>query len=317
MSQTKQSIRDKQPNKADARQTAQIQKVSEMLPKWDQDPMFTLRSLNESYSRNDAKATYLQRTVGNQALRRITAESTRSEYNPKIEHKIVYANLQIARQIRNSEPPDAGAFGMHGVHPGSGAPAPTMGLMHKPVWRVSVPTSPGWVSVRPTYLLIKAGEPFELPHFLKVREESTNGSNKNVTILEGRYQGADVDIHAHALESARTPQPPATAKFDTTRGKFWFGGQGPISAKTDPSNPVPKGVHDIEIPDFHHQLGSRYGDFGTTWFRLGHGGDRYLHPGSVSLGCSTITDTSKWPAIWRYLISSRKNNISVGELEVI
>jgi hypothetical protein len=80
---------------------------------------------------------------------------------------------------------------------------------------------------------------------------------------------------------------------------------------------LPRGKHDIEIPDFQHtEYGERYGRFGTTWFRIGHSGDRYLHPGRVSAGCVTITQYNEWPNIWLYLINSRKDARSVGEIEI-
>ena len=183
--------------------------------------------------------------------------------------------------------------------------------------RVRFPVHPGWVPVRPTYWLIKSGEPFEFPHFLKVREESAAGSRTNVTALEGLYTGTDAFINTALLGSSGTPKAAAKTKFDRSKGEFWYGGVGPVTSKSDPKNPVPRGKHDLEIPDFHHKLGSGYGAYGTTWFRIGHSGDRYLHPGQQSLGCSTITDTSEWPKIWKYLITSRKDSKSVGEHVVV
>ena len=182
--------------------------------------------------------------------------------------------------------------------------------------RVDVPSHPGWMDVEPTHYIIKSGEPFEFPHFLEVIVNSTKDAKKNVTALEGRYLGKYANIASSKLTTPVAPDSAATAKFNVTKSELWFGGNGPVKAITDPDNPVPKGKHDIEIPDFQHKNGSKYGDFGTTWFRLGHSGDRYLHPGQVSLGCATITETSEWPKIWKYLISARKDNFSVGELEV-
>ncbi|MEG4318615.1 MULTISPECIES: DUF4157 domain-containing protein [unclassified Microcoleus] len=186
-----------------------------------------------------------------------------------------------------------------------------------PEWRIYASTSPGWASVTPVYWLISKGEPVELPHFLKVESSNVLRSPKKVQIVEGRYYGHEAVVPATSLVSATAANPKATAKFDISKGEFWYGGKGPISAMTQPDNPTPKGTHDIEIPDFHHDHGAKYGDFGTTWFRLGHSGDRYLHPGRVSLGCTTINQTSEWPQIWNYLISARKDNQSVGELEVV
>jgi hypothetical protein len=138
-----------------------------------------------------------------------------------------------------------------------------------------------------------------------------------VTILEGRYKGKDADVSNWVLGQDEAAKPAASCKFDITKGQLFYGSNGPVDATTQNTNPTPIGKHDIEIPDFQHSLGSKYGDYATTWFRLGHGGDRYLHPGRVSLGCTTCKDISKWPDIWAYLIKSRKDDQSVGELEVV
>jgi Domain of unknown function (DUF4157) len=187
--------------------------------------------------------------------------------------------------------------------------------------RVNAPSSPGWEGVDPQYILIKSGEPVELPHFLKlkIQDNKCKAGKEGWTVLEGRYEDHDVCIAGGALVAASSVAAgaAATAKFDIGKGQFWYGGTGPIDATTDTTNPVPKGTHDIEIPDFHHDLGAKYGDFATTWFRLGHSGDRYLHPGRVSLGCTTIKATSEWPKIWKYLISARRDNKNVGELTVV
>jgi outer membrane protein OmpA-like peptidoglycan-associated protein len=196
-------------------------------------------------------------------------------------------------------------------------PAPTTSRSGKSLWRVSAPSHPGWVSVKPTYLMFSSGEPFEFPHFMLVEENSASGSTMNVTTLEGRFQGSDAEMSSSDLMTPVAADPPATAKYDIAAGEFWYGSNGPIAATTDSTNPVPTGTHPIEVPDFSHRLGSSYGDFGTTWFRLGRSGDRYLHPGRVSLGCTTITDTTAWPDIWQYLVSARKDSRTVGELEVV
>ena len=92
------------------------------------------------------------------------------------------------------------------------------------------------------------------------------------------------------------------------RANYEYGNAGPIATKTDPGNPVPTGTYDLEIPDEVHNLGTTYqGDspFATTWFRVGHSGDRYLHPGRISAGCVTVTDTKKWTDVYNYLIKRR------------
>jgi hypothetical protein len=218
--------------------------------------------------------------------------------------------------------PDSGDTGALPDSADTGGSGTTTGAASPRILRVNVPATPGWASVTPNTTFLDLKEPREFPHFLKVREDVVTGSKTRITALEGRYLGYllggyDADIDTRLLTSAGPPTAAITCKFDYAAGEFWYGGAGPVAAKTDPTNPVPKGTHDIELPDFQHHLGSGYGDFATTWFRLGHSGDRYLHPGSESLGCATVTDTTEWPNIWRALITARKDERSVGELEVV
>jgi hypothetical protein len=186
------------------------------------------------------------------------------------------------------------------------------------LFRVDAPASPGWASVDPTYVFTIRGEPREFPHYLKVRVDDATGSKWNVIAQEGRYNGSDADIDPAKLNGTAAYASAGKIKFDKAGEQLWYGGNGPVEAFTQDTNPVPDGTHDLEIPDFQHSLGSKYGDYATTWFRIGHSGDRYLHPGSVSLGCSTVRETGKWPDIWRYLIRRRKDdNKSVGTIEVV
>ena len=58
--------------------------------------------------------------------------------------------------------------------------------------------------------------------------------------------------------------------------------------------------------------------YAKTWFRIGHSGDRYLHPGERSAGCITVKDTKRWTEIYRHLIISRKHDSrSIGVVKVI
>ena len=185
-------------------------------------------------------------------------------------------------------------------------------------FRVDAPSSPGWASVDPIYRLTIRGEPREFPHYLKVRVDDSTGKKWAVTAKEGRYKGKDVEIDLAKLNGLAAYESAGTIKFDWANEKLWYGGKGPVEAFTQASNPVPKGTHDLEIPDFQHDDASKYGDYATTWFRIGHSGDRYLHPGTASLGCSTIRETSAWPKIWDYLIRRRTgDDKSVGHIEVV
>lgn len=184
-------------------------------------------------------------------------------------------------------------------------------------WRVNAPMHPGWQPVQPSNYFIPQGEANELPHFLKVREVFRRNSDTKVKISEGRYENKFAFINTGALTPFSESSTPATTKFDKSNNQFWYGGTGPIEAVTSSSNPTPIGKHELQIPDFQHMRGSKRGPYGTTWFRIGDSGDRYLHAGDNSLGCTTITRISEWPKIWAYLITARRNSRSVGELEVL
>jgi hypothetical protein len=201
---------------------------------------------------------------------------------------------------------------------GGGTPAPATGgaLGAGSACRVWAYASPGWVSVKPTYLALKGGEPFEFPHQLRVRVDSVDGNDRNVVAKEGRYKAKDADMSTDALTLDSSARSGAECSFDIGKSEFRWGGSGPVSAITHSGNPIPTGEHDLEIPDYQHSLGSKYGDFGTTWFRVGHSGDRYLHPGRVSAGCITVDATAEWPKIYRYLIDARKDDTSVGTVKV-
>jgi hypothetical protein len=91
---------------------------------------------------------------------------------------------------------------------------------------------------------------------------------------------------------------------------------GPFPATIDADNPLPAGTYDVEIADLPHQRGNGYGSFGTVWFRIGHSGNRYLHPGKStggSIGCAP----SHWTDIFQILHRARLNKKTVGTLSVI
>ena len=55
-----------------------------------------------------------------------------------------------------------------------------------------------------------------------------------------------------------------------------------------------------------------------TWSRIGHRGRSYLHPGAMSLGCVTVTETAWWEELYHLPIVARKGDgVSVGVLRVV
>lgn len=181
----------------------------------------------------------------------------------------------------------------------------------------------GWLIVRHAN---KSTYP-PLPQYLKVNHQKTELGRDHFVIMEGRNKGkfASVSIKASNdsyLASGASPHTiAATVKFNITTGKLWYGNLGPINTKTMTGNPVPVGKHNLEIPYEAHSLGTGYqalSKYAKTWFRIGHSGDRFLHPGRISAGCVTVTDIAAWTRIYEYLIKSRKGDgKSVGTIEVI
>lgn len=165
-----------------------------------------------------------------------------------------------------------------------------------------------------------------LPQFVKVKVEKVEHGRDYFTILEGKSKGKRASVshdngRSRLLSGANLHQPAATVKFAWPAGKLWYGNTGPIEATTDEDNPVDYGTHAIEIPDEVHGLARGYegsAKYATTWFRVGHSGDRYLHTGSVSAGCVTVTEIASWDKIYAYLIKARVGDgLTVGTIEVV
>ncbi|MFE6838581.1 hypothetical protein ACFVFI_27545 [Streptomyces sp. NPDC057705] len=116
--------------------------------------------------------------------------------------------------------------------------------------------------------------------------------------------------------------PAGEITYVKSSGKLWYGFTTflGIAVAADPSNPIPRGKYDLEIPDEVHPLGGPYESisvYAKSWFRIGHSGDRYLHTGTHSAGCATVMDVAKWTDIYLYLIRRRKGDgMSVGTLNV-
>ncbi len=159
-----------------------------------------------------------------------------------------------------------------------------------------------------------------LPQYLRVDYLKSEGGRDFFKIVEGKSSGKEASVrHKQDGGSFLADGDPTlnegiihfvieTKQLFYRDGENWI---GPITTVTDPSNPVPIGTHDIEIPDEIHDKARSYisqTPFAETWFRIGHDGDRYLHPGSITLGCVTVTDIPKWTEIYNYLIKRRKGD---------
>ena len=114
-------------------------------------------------------------------------------------------------------------------------------------------------------------------------------------------------------------EPMAKATYSISKKIFTLNNKK-YKTEDDPKNPWKKGLYDIEIPDCAHRSSPVYekAKRHKTWFKIGHTGERYLHVGSYSLGCMTITEVDKWMEIYNALIKARKGDfMSVGVLEIV
>lgn len=184
----------------------------------------------------------------------------------------------------------------------------------------------GWLMVR-----YEDGSTYPpLPMYTKVEVFKVEDGREHFRILEGRSRGKVASVRVPGsggsyLADARGPHGGAgSLHYDRTIGALWYGSmdrtQPGIACKIYPENPPPLGTHALEIPDEVHDIGSSYlsrSRYATTWFRIGHSGDRYLHPGTVSLGCVTVEEVEKWTNIYNYLIGRRLGDgKSVGRIRV-
>ncbi|MGR5243388.1 hypothetical protein ACP3VU_01160 [Vibrio sp. PNB23_22_6] len=190
-------------------------------------------------------------------------------------------------------------------------------------------TSDGWVSV-----LIN-GTRTSLPSGLRVSLTKNTGGRDYGVILEGVLSGKKFDVSSGYFDKsyARGDSLTASVVLRATgpvtvdgvsynrelRLSYKLNGAsktaGPFLVKTDPTNPIPTGIHTLELPDFPHSLGAGYGAYGTVWFRIGNVGDRYVHPGRVSAGCLTCVP-STWNEIYQIMHICRSNGTTdVGVLD--
>lgn len=165
-----------------------------------------------------------------------------------------------------------------------------------------------------------------LPYTLAIQYTHTKEKREYFTILEGLHSGKSASVSLNPDGTTRfvskDPRGPAVSFRFSKRAETLtnLSSGGTYAAITDPRNPIATGTYDIEIPDAPHSGGAYYEDRATyakTWFRLGHSGDRYLHPGRISAGCVTVTDVPSWDGIYFALIAARKaDKRSVGTLTV-
>lgn len=182
--------------------------------------------------------------------------------------------------------------------------------------------SNGWLKVK-----ITSGETVSLPAFLKVQSGYIESGREYFTILEGSYRGQkasvsldNVNNNTSRLLADVKHEPLIHLQYSISQKKLVIANKK-YKTTDHAETPWKKGWYDIELPDYPHPKGRDYegrAPRAMSWFRIGHEGERYLHTGSRSLGCITVTEVEKWDEIYNKLIKARKGDfLSVGALEVV
>ncbi len=182
----------------------------------------------------------------------------------------------------------------------------------------------GWLTV----LFEPSKVRVSLPNYLNVEIKKTKDKRDYFTILEGVHKGKEASVKVNNLGTSTVYLPPARLTFNLAKEELRYGTGKVASAITDEYNPIPKGSNKIQLPDFPHDLGSGYlgiSTYSLSWFYLGlgnaisgqNGKDRYLHTGSISAGCVTVSP-SDWDDLYKYLIRSREGDkTNVGIIKIV
>ncbi len=179
----------------------------------------------------------------------------------------------------------------------------------------------GWLLI----LLDEKSKETQIPFALKVRISEITSKREHFYIDEGPLKGQTASVRlkrggSSFLLSDLKHKPAARLVFRKKKQTLEIEGLGVFKAKTFDSDPVKNGIHDIELPvSPHNEHGSDYLEFSIfaqSWFRVGHTEGRFLHCGSQSAGCITVTEPKKWTEIYNFLIDRRKDQPSVGTIDV-
>ncbi len=190
----------------------------------------------------------------------------------------------------------------------------------EPIRQYVIDQGDGWLAILPH----NSSKKISIPAYLTVTVTQVDRFREYFTILEGPHRGQSASVKKNddggsflALENPHTN--PAHLFYSISRKTLTLN-RKKYQTTDYPTHPWKKGFYDIEIPDAPHRGGLSYRNIqhARTWFRVGHEGDRYIHTGSLSLGCITVTEHNRWEELYATLIRARKGDgMSVGVLEVI
>jgi hypothetical protein len=139
--------------------------------------------------------------------------------------------------------------------------------------------SEGWLNA----VEDRSSEKISIPTGLRIELQKIDSKREYFQIAEGFYKGRKASVklndEGNSWFTAVNPHL-TTAKLTYSKSKKLLTINGmAFKTQDDPSMPWDTGIYDIEMPDYPHKGGRRYPNakYGTTWFKIGHGGDRYLH----------------------------------------
>lgn len=182
----------------------------------------------------------------------------------------------------------------------------------------------GWTVVRKEDDKVKIG----LPAYLKVKLEKQDAKRQHFLITEGSWRGimASVEIQKDGtsyLESINKQIDPVHLIYSRSQKILKFKNEiYQVRGYENDPQPWRNTLYDIEIPDYYHKGGRYYLDraqLAPVWFKTTHpSGNRYVHPGTYSLGCVTLTEIERWDELCKIFMRARKGDgKSIGVLEVI
>ena len=199
----------------------------------------------------------------------------------------------------------------------------------------------GWLLVQ-----MDGGAKQSLPEYCHVKVRSPAGAARDeITIQEGPLKGKNASVTSGYLVALKH-ETGGTVQYFVGSGRLtWEGGPevritseggvaGGLAIFTSNVSGVPPGVWDLEMPDAPHKGGQHYTHLtrrATSWFRIATPNvhDRYLHPGTVSVGCATVgvrsdrnsataQDALKaYERVYAYLINRRAKAGIVGQMNVL
>lgn len=171
-------------------------------------------------------------------------------------------------------------------------------------------------------------EKIDLVSHLKVFLERADAARQYFEIREGVLQGVKASLKkktsggASYFEVENPHTGPVHLVYSLSKTTLRFN-KKTYTTRDYKEDMLRKGIYDIEIPDYAHAGGENYlqwAKLAKVWFHIGHdpGEARYIHLGTFSLGCVTLTERDQWDDLCKVLMKARKGDgRSIGILEVV